>query len=224
MDTTIDLKSLFGQRIAENMSRRLGEEVSFFSEYFPTIPAKLVSSNVLVQARYRYTSNSKVDNLVLRLEKCDATAIGLWILSVLFNPSVDFYRIELAKSERVDEIRMVGVAPANTPHFVLQQFRWKPRSVSNSVPFISRPKHGKASVRLTNEKDDWFDETTFLSRNILTGFGDVYGACSVAEFFLNLGLACNDLNYEVLMHQDEHDNLLDNESCEFRVEIDKIIV
>lgn len=181
----------------------------------PRVPPVVFSNDILVQHRERYLPNGKIDNLVIQFDRSSSTALGLWILSVLFDPSAGSRSVKLPSSEVVNEIKMIVDTQAREP--AIESFTWVPRIGTETIQTME--KCSKATIRLTNEDDDWFDEAGYRDRNILLGFGDTSGALTIADFFLNFGLLDNDLNYESLYHRDEPGGVLDDYSCELRVEV-----
>lgn len=214
-----NILELFRDQISAYSIEKAGNRVNFSFEYFPEVPEKIFSEYIMIQKRERYLSNGKIDNLVMILNKSSSFALGLLIVAVLFQRKFDLYKLRLLNEQ--NQIREIWIHVDQSPkiHSSLSSFCWEPKLGEKTLPSLINYGNPVATIRLTNEEDDWFNEHQFQSRDIVLGFGDVYGSCMIAEFFLNFGLLENNLNYETLNHQDELDNVLSTRSCELRIEI-----
>lgn len=181
-------------------------------------PRQLYDSKMTVEARQRHASFGLVDNLVLRLDRTRASALGLWCLSKALNAETgrSVVRLQHAKSD----VRYLIIRPARTAEYGVQysinRFIWNPQPINEffgdleKIPFFAQ----RPRIVFSNFLEDVVTPAEYAARDSLFISGNKAGLCLLATFLLDFGLDSATENYEYV-----NNHLVASGSCELRIEL-----
>lgn len=194
--------------------------VSFEAGSFPDLPEVLACPGITIFKRQVFRGHGSNDSVRIVLEREVSTALGLWILGATLQRRHADYVLEL--TNRDSEVRQLVCRPAAPAVCGVDvreaRFLWVPGelsddlSIGHEAPYLSQC----AELQLVNGEDDWAD--ALANKQVLRGFGPLGGACKMAAFFLDFGLATQRENYGYIK-DDNRSGLVGMASCEARVEL-----
>lgn len=124
----------------------------------------------------------------------------------------DKYSVSIQAPYRVD-MELIAAESKSDP--ISPPFLYGQDLERTKLPIQQRP-----IVSLQNEKGEYFSKEEWNGRNVLKILGDRMGLLSIAEFLRN-PLWNSSMNYAYLKAANNIDGILDPNSCDLRVQIER---
>jgi hypothetical protein len=194
--------------------------VTFDRDNIPAPPDVIQDDLVSIEVRNIHESWGLVDNIVIRLDRTQASALGLWLIAGAVHAPDRTYRLDLLNPSSA--IKTVSFIPQRPDYcgvrYTIENFVWRPAELEGWEHESHRYLNQKPRLMVTNAADVYNSRDEYFARDVLSGFGPPGGVCLLAEFFLNFGLESCNLNYDQIKYR-QGPNIADADSCEARVEL-----
>lgn len=204
--------------ITQYQEPEFGDWLKIRFDQWDQIPQRLALKNFHVMVRQREISNGLIDNLIIETSPASSTFLGLWLLGCQHQKAFETYSLDVEDSTSDIKTIDLELPDEELVDVSLNAFTWDPALMDDykSHPVIH---HGrKPNVIVSNRERQWGTEEEFRPRDTLVIEGRLGATCVLSEFFLNFGHLGSNVNYAYLKFEWAN-SLLDEHSCEIRVEV-----